>query len=256
MATWFAKQVSPTAEIRSAVPPGLAQTEASSAPQTMRRTIYAPILPVQTAAATDRGIRITAQLLPYRKIALVVDRPLLSGISYWCTSQTEAARCSPLASALFAGGGVESILLHETNVTVTLDGTGEESRDTAAQRFGETIRQHLESGRAAMTDAFLAGLPGEEQIRASLQAVIDAEVNPSIAGHSGQITLTAVKGNTAYIKMGGGCQGCASSGLTLRIGVEQAFRAAVPMLGALLDETDHSAGDNPYFTNPAPGSRA
>jgi Fe-S cluster biogenesis protein NfuA len=48
--------------------------------------------------------------------------------------------------------------------------------------------------------------------------------------------------------MGGGCQGCAASSITLRQGVEQSFRAAVPHLGALLDETDHTAGANPFFT--------
>jgi len=255
MPTWFAKQVTPANENSSSVPPKLAEIPAAnSSASRSRRTIHAPILPSDASGSAARGIRISAQLLSDRKIVLMLDRPVLSGFSYWCASQTEAARWSPLASALFESGGVESVLIHEMNLTITLDGKGQESDDSCARRLGEAIRRHLESGLPAMADSFLAYLPSEEQIREGLQAVIDDKVNPSIAGHSGTITLTAVKGNTAYIKMGGGCQGCSSSSLTLRNGVEQAFRAAVPSLGALLDETDHSAGDNPYFTElPAGG---
>lgn len=257
MPTWFAKQVAPTNENSFSAAPELAETPLanSSAPRS-RRTIYAPILPSDAPMSALGGIRIRAQLLSHGKIVLMVDRPVLDGFSYWCASQAEAARWSPLASALFEGGGVESVQIHEANVTITLDGTVQEPDDSAARRFGQAIRKHLESGLPAMADAFLACVPSEEEIREGLQAVIDDKVNPSIAGHSGNITLTAVKGNTAYIKMGGGCQGCSSSSLTLRDGVEQAFRAAVPLLGALLDETDHAAGDNPYFTELPAGSGA
>jgi Fe-S cluster biogenesis protein NfuA len=90
-------------------------------------------------------------------------------------------------------------------------------------------------------------MPSEEEIRDALQGVIDREINPGIASHSGVIKLNRVVGNTAYITMGGGCQGCAASKITLRSGVERSFRQAVPALGALLDETDHAAGVNPFF---------
>jgi len=80
-----------------------------------------------------------------------------------------------------------------------------------------------------------------------LQKVVDEQLNPGIAAHSGVITLNRVEGNTAYITMGGGCQGCAASTITLRNGIEGAFRDAVPEVGAILDETDHTAGTNPFF---------
>ena len=80
-----------------------------------------------------------------------------------------------------------------------------------------------------------------------LQRVIDEEINPGIASHSGVITLNRVNGNTIYITMGGGCQGCAASSVTLRSGVEGSFRKEVPQLGAVLDETDHQSGVNPFF---------
>jgi Fe-S cluster biogenesis protein NfuA len=69
------------------------------------------------------------------------------------------------------------------------------------------------------------------------------------------ITLLGVTGNTIRIHMGGGCQGCAASTVTLKEGIHKAFRQAVPQIGAILDETDHSAGTNPYYDQIPMGMR-
>ena len=73
-------------------------------------------------------------------------------------------------------------------------------------------------------------------------------INPGIAAHSGMIRLDRVEGNTVYVEMQGGCQGCAASDVTLRQGIHQVFRKVVPQIGAILDVTDHSAGTNPFYT--------
>ena len=93
----------------------------------------------------------------------------------------------------------------------------------------------------------LAEIPEETAVREGVQVCIDEEVNPGVAAHSGYITLTEVRGNSVYIQMGGGCQGCSAADLTLKQGIHEAFRKAVPGLGAIYDETDHAAGLNPYF---------
>ena len=49
--------------------------------------------------------------------------------------------------------------------------------------------------------------------------------------------------------MGGGCQGCAVSAITLREGIEAAIKSAVPEITEVVDTTDHEAGENPYFTD-------
>jgi Fe-S cluster biogenesis protein NfuA len=99
-------------------------------------------------------------------------------------------------------------------------------------------------------------MPEEEIIRRKIQTVLDLEVNPGIAAHSGIVSLERVEGNTVYITMGGGCQGCAASTITLRHGIHTAFRRAVPEIGAIYDETDHAAGVNPYFTKLPAGMSA
>jgi Fe/S biogenesis protein NfuA len=81
-----------------------------------------------------------------------------------------------------------------------------------------------------------------------VQGVLDQQVNPAIASHGGRIDLVDVDGTEIFMEMSGGCQGCAMSRMTLRQGVEKMLRQAVPEITAIHDVTDHSAGQNPYFS--------
>jgi Fe/S biogenesis protein NfuA len=87
----------------------------------------------------------------------------------------------------------------------------------------------------------------EGPIVAKIQAVIEHQVNPSIASHGGFATLIAVDGDTAFITMGGGCQGCAMSKATLKQGIEVAIKQNVPEIANVYDVTDHQQGENPFY---------
>ena len=80
-----------------------------------------------------------------------------------------------------------------------------------------------------------------------VQQLLDRQVNPAIAAHGGYASLVNVEDSKAYITMGGGCQGCAMSALTLREGIESAILAAIPEITEVVDTTDHSVGENPYY---------
>ena len=80
-----------------------------------------------------------------------------------------------------------------------------------------------------------------------VQQVIEEKVNPSIASHGGFAQLVAVEGDTVWLMMGGGCQGCAMSKATLRQGIEVAIKEAVPEILHVVDVTDHQSGDSPYY---------
>jgi Fe/S biogenesis protein NfuA len=77
--------------------------------------------------------------------------------------------------------------------------------------------------------------------------VLDQQVNPSIAAHGGRAELVAVEQGTAYLRLGGGCQGCAMATVTLSQGIETAIIQAVPEITSVVDVTDHQTGTNPYF---------
>jgi len=77
--------------------------------------------------------------------------------------------------------------------------------------------------------------------------VLDQQVNPTIAEHGGRAELVAVEQGTAYLRLGGGCQGCAMATVTLSQGIETAILQAVPEITSVVDVTDHQTGTNPYF---------
>jgi Fe/S biogenesis protein NfuA len=81
-----------------------------------------------------------------------------------------------------------------------------------------------------------------------IKQLLAEQVNPALASHGGFATLVKVDGAAAHISMGGGCQGCAVSALTLRDGIEAAILAAVPEITEVVDTTDHGAGENPFYS--------
>ncbi len=80
-----------------------------------------------------------------------------------------------------------------------------------------------------------------------VQNVIDSQINPGVASHGGWVELLDVKDGVAYVRLGGGCQGCGLADVTLKQGIEALIKEAVPQITAVLDSTDHAAGTNPYY---------
>ncbi len=91
-----------------------------------------------------------------------------------------------------------------------------------------------------------------DPVATAVQKVLDDEINPNVASHGGFVQLLDVKEGTAFVLLGGGCQGCGMASVTLKQGVEVAIRRAVPQIHRVLDTTDHAAGANPYY-QPAKG---
>lgn len=83
--------------------------------------------------------------------------------------------------------------------------------------------------------------------------IVAKEINPSIAMHSGSISLVDVKDGKVYIKMHGGCQGCGAANVTLKLGIERRIKEAVPQISEVVDITDHDQGATPYYAAGAEG---
>lgn len=92
----------------------------------------------------------------------------------------------------------------------------------------------------------------EGNIWRQIEEILQDEVNPAVASHGGYIDLLEYKDGTAYVLMGGGCQGCAMSAMTLKSGVERILKSHIPEIQEILDVTDHAGGRNPYYS---PGGR-
>lgn len=92
----------------------------------------------------------------------------------------------------------------------------------------------------------------EGPVAEAVQKVIEEKINPNIASHGGWVSLIDVQDDTAYIRLGGGCQGCGMVDVTLKQGIEVMIKEEVPEIAHILDTTDHAAGKNPYY-QPAKG---
>ncbi len=85
-------------------------------------------------------------------------------------------------------------------------------------------------------------------IAEQVQQLLTQQINPSLAAHGGFAEPKGVEDPVVYVTMGGGCQGCAVSAMTLRDGIARSIREAIPEVTDVIDTTDHDAGENPFYS--------
>jgi len=129
---------------------------------------------------------------------------------------------------------------------VLVDPRSAERLDGATVDFVERVN---ESGFEVLPAPLKERPAPEGPIADQVKAILEQQVNPSIASHGGRIELVDVKGTEIYMEMTGGCQGCSMSRMTLRQGVERTLRQAIPEITMVHDVTDHASGENPYFSS-------
>jgi Fe-S cluster biogenesis protein NfuA len=178
------------------------------------------------------------------------DRPVSPpGTSLFETPQ-EAADW-PAVGALLAIPGVHSVIGKGDVLVVAR--RDETAWPSLLERVEPAIRAAFEAAPEGGRPLLQVPTEGprdvavDADLRARVQHVIDAEINPAVADHGGYITLLDVQGPRVFIHMGGGCQGCAMSTATLKHGVETTLRARIPEVVEILDTTDHAAGANPFY---------
>ncbi len=179
-----------------------------------------------------------------QKCKFIVDRTLVEGGSF-SFSSTEEAKGSKIAEELFSVNGVVHVLISRDSAMVTKN-LAEDWRGIGRE-LGSAIRRAIESGAPLISDAAKSSLPKADDLRVRVTEIINEKVNPSVAAHGGFVELIDVKHNDIFLKMGGGCQGCASASATVKQGIEQILRKEIPTLGSVIDVTDHAAGSNPYM---------
>ncbi len=164
-------------------------------------------------------------------------------------ADTVQAASAPLAATLFELQGVASVLIADNTVTVS------KSADTSWQNLkaaiGAAIRTQLLSDLPAVlatTIAQQAQGRSTEVVREIVQDILDREINRSIASHGGAIAIVDLREGQLYVRMSGGCQGCASSEATLKQGFEVMVKRAAPEITEIIDVTDHQSGQKPYYS--------
>ncbi len=176
-----------------------------------------------------------------------VSRTVHPGGPFFFDSKERAAG-SPLAERLFALHGVANVLIAESVVSVGKEPGASWSGLKAT--IGAAIRTLLLTGVPAILEAprdASTGRRSDDDVRAVVQELLDREVNRSIAGHGGKISIIDVRDGSLFIAMSGGCQGCAASQVTLRQGFEVMVRRVAPEIVEIVDTTDHASGTKPFY---------
>jgi NFU1 iron-sulfur cluster scaffold homolog, mitochondrial len=173
-----------------------------------------------------------------------VDRPVYPGGAAFFKNR-EAAGDSLLARRIFEISEVETILIAEDQITVTKSGS--DPWPIIGKQIGDKIREHIRSNDPAVSDRYIGTTAPESEIRKKVQDLLEKEINPALGMHGGWVELVDVKDTSVYLRLGGGCQGCGSARMTLKMGVERVIREQIPEVGEILDATDHAAGHNPYY---------
>ena len=176
------------------------------------------------------------------RCAFLVDRPLFPGESAHFADADTAGQ-SPLAADLLAIPGVASVLISDNTVTVD----AAHPVDWPALGIGNVIRKHIRTGEPIVSAEYFRNLPSEGDLKWAIRDLLDRQINPAVAQHGGFVELIDVRRNNVYLRLGGGCQGCGAADVTLKQGIAKAIRELAPLVGEILDTTDHAAGRNPFY---------
>jgi Fe-S cluster biogenesis protein NfuA len=197
------------------------------------------------------SIRAEVSLADPDSCKFTLSRSLHPGGPCFFASKAGAAG-SPLVERLFTLGGVASVLIADN--VVTIGKAPDVSWTGLKAAIGGALRTHMVSGSLAILGtAASSGTPArsDAELGAAVQELLDREVNRSIASHGGKISLVNVCDRRLFITMSGGCQGCASSQVTLRQGFEAMVTRVAPEITEIVDATDHAAGRQPFYPRAA-----
>ena len=196
----------------------------------------------------DNEIKIVAEISKENPSVckFTVDRVVLpEGCARYTTK--DQAQGSPLAQQIFAVAGVSGVDVYGRTIMVRKDVA--DNWRTLGPLIGTAIRTHLSSGQPAVNRDAMRNRPEEEKLRTAIERILLTQINPAVASHGGSISLLDVHGDTVFLQMSGGCQGCGMASVTLREGIEKALHEQVPGVGEVVDVSDHAAGTNPYYAS-------
>ena len=193
--------------------------------------------------APRRRIRAQASARDANVMSFVLDAPVQAGRA----ARLKATDDAPLARALYALYGVTRAEVNDATIRVRKDPAADWAalKPAIAAAVRKVLAENAPPLGEAPAEAQAAG-PDATLLKA-VEELLERQVNPAVAAHGGHIAAERVQDGTVFLRMSGGCQGCAASAATLRQGVERMLRAALPDIRQIEDVTDHEAGDAPFY---------
>jgi len=197
-------------------------------------------------AATHRRIRVQPTVQDPQTLRFILEAPVQDSAS---VCYDDASTDAPLARELFAISGVQRVEVDGASIYVSRSADVDWSALKAP--IAAAIRNVLDNESSPLGQRSEAPKGEDALLLLAVADLLDREANPAIASHGGSVAVERVENGDVYLRMSGGCQGCAASSATLRQGIETMLRAALPEIREIIDLTDHGAGTNPFYTGTA-----
>ena len=148
---------------------------------------------------------------------------------------TQSAQASPLAESLFATGMVEGVFYGRDFVSVTA-APGVSWTDLEPVVI-EALLDHFVTGAPLFKAGSAAAIhvdpdfeenPEDAEIIDQIKELIETRVRPAVAQDGGDIVYKGYRDGRLFLSMHGACQGCPSSEVTLKRGIESLIKHYVP----------------------------
>ena len=174
-------------------------------------------------------IEISVELTPNpNTLKFIVNRNLIErGTRNFPTK--ESAGDSALPALIFENETVGGIMIGPDFISVTKK--PEFDWPTIAQGIVETIRTFLASGKTPVSEASAdSALPGREisAIEQQIIEILDNEIRPAVARDGGDIVFYGYDNGIVKLHLQGACSTCPSSIMTLKMGIENRLKQALP----------------------------
>ena len=171
-------------------------------------------------------------------LKFIPGRVILADTTRHFLSVAEAAN-APLAQALFAVEGVDSVFLGRDFISVTKN-DAQDWQGLRPQILG-TIMDHLGRDLPILSEAGMetgSDVSGQESgeifaaedanIVSQIKELLETRVRPAVAQDGGDIIFRGFQDGVVSLRLQGACAGCPSSTATLKMGIENMLRHYVP----------------------------
>lgn len=183
----------------------------------------------------DLEFRLRAERTPNPQSVKWVVHPGLSTAgrsAYFREAPSPAV--SPLAAELFAVAGVLEVLVAADFVTVTR--SAEVEWPELAEPVSKALKAFATTGRAVFGPEAnsLDTSTGQEEdadpggTAAKIRQLLDHEIRPLVARDGGELLFIDYVDGVVRLALQGACSGCPNSTQTLKFGIEERLRAAIP----------------------------
>jgi Fe-S cluster biogenesis protein NfuA len=147
---------------------------------------------------------------------------------------SDDATASPLAERLFGVDGVEGVYFGLDFVSVSKHENVEWHHIKPA--ILGAIMEHFTNGQPILRDGakveagggHAEASEGDAEVVSQIVELLDTRVRPAVAQDGGDIVFHGFDNGVVYLAMQGACQGCPSSVMTLKHGIENLLRHYVP----------------------------